>query len=173
MKHFLLIIFSIFIFAGCTANYKNIDLKNHTKLDNNMKKLAFEIQSLSNSIDKKESEQVAYDAITYSKHLANEYEVVGPALFHNTLINMNIKSRGLCYHYANDLLKYLKKKEYKSFKFIKTIASRDDYFEHSSIALTTNNTHFENSIILDAWRNTGELYFSKVKDDKRYKWEIK
>lgn len=173
MKNFLLIISSIFIFSACAVSYKNVNLTNPKKLDSNMQNLALQIQSLSKKVDKKESLALAFDAINYSKYLANQYKVVAPALFHNTLINMNLKSRGLCYHYANDLLKYLKKKNYKSFKFIKTIANRGEYFEHTSIAITTDNTNFENSIILDAWRNTGRLFYSKVKNDKRYKWEKK
>lgn len=173
MKHILIILFSIFIFSGCAVSYKNVDLNSNSRLDNKMQDLAYKIQSISKEIDKEESKQVAFDAINYSKYLANEYKVVAPALFHNTLINMNIKSRGLCYHYANDLLRYLKKKEYKSFKFIKTIANRGEYFEHSSIALTTDNTSFENSIVLDAWRDTGNLFYSKIKNDTKYKWEKK
>lgn len=173
MKHTLILILSIFIFSGCAVSYKNVDLKTNSKLDNKMKILSLDIQSLSNNIDETEANRVAYDAITYSKHLANEYQIVAPALFHNSLVNMNIKEKGFCYHYANDLLKYLKTKKYKSFKFIRAVANRSEYFEHSSILLTTNDIDFENSLVLDAWRNTGELFWSKVKNDKRYKWERK
>lgn len=172
MKHFLILLFSIFIFSGCITKY-NQNLDNTSILSNKVDKLAKQIQSLSNSINKDESEDFAFNAITHSKYLARKYDVVGPALFHNTLINMNIKQRGLCYHYANDLLKFLSKKRYKSFKLIRAVSNKNEYFEHTSIVLLTENTEFKNGIVLDAWRNTGELFFSKVKNDTRYKWEIK
>ncbi len=173
MKNLLILILSIFIFIGCSTKNQNAQIKNFSSFKTKIEKLNLQVESLSNTIDKKEAQSFAYDAIKYSKQLAKEYKVITPALVHNTLINMNIKKRGLCYHYANDLLKYLKQKDFKSFKFIKVIANRGEYFEHTSIALTTKNIKFEDSIILDAWRDTGDLYFSKVKDDKRYKWEIK
>jgi len=31
-----------------------------------------------------------------------------------------------------------------------------------------NGGNFEDGIILDGWRDSGELYFSKVKDDNEY-----
>ena len=168
MKFYFISLISLLLFTGCSIK-QNPEVVN----SDNIKKLSLQIQSLSKTVDKEEAKRVSYDLINYSKQLAKEYKVNTTALFHNTLINLNIKKRGLCYHYANDLLSFLRKKDYKSFKFIKAIANRDEYFEHTSLVLTTKNTKFENSIILDAWRNTGELYFSKVKDDKRYEWERK
>ena len=173
MRKFILLILLIFIFVGCSFKNQNIDMNNSTNINLKTKELNLMINELSNTIDKNEAKDLAYQTIIYSKKLAKEYKVETPALFHNTLINMNIKKRGLCYHYANDLLKYLKTKQYKSFKFIKTIANRNEYFEHTAIAITTKNVDFKNSIVLDAWRNTGDLFFSKIKDDQRYKWEKK
>ena len=40
--------------------------------------------------------------------------MVRPALFHNTLIKMNSKKRGLYYHFTQDLLKELKKQNLNS-----------------------------------------------------------
>ena len=58
---------------------------------------------------------MSYDAITYSKYLANEYELVSPPLFHNTfLVNYNMKEKGLCHHFAKDLLAYLNRKNTKA-----------------------------------------------------------
>ena len=166
MRHiFSLLLITIF-FTACST--KSIYVEK-----NKVKKLSLDIQSLSHKIDKDEAKEVAYEVIIYSKQLAKRYEVTTPALFHNTLINLNIKKRGYCYHYANDLQKYLKTKKFKSFKFIRAVSKRGQYFEHSSLVLTRDDLSFENSLILDAWRDTGELFWSKVKDDKEYIWEKK
>lgn len=136
-----------------------------------IQELLLDIQAISKEINKDEASLLSKEAISYSKELANKYEVTTPALFHNTLVNLNIKRRGYCYHYANDLHKYLKTKKFKSFKFIRAVSKRGEYFEHSSLVLTRDDISFENSLVLDAWRNTGDLYWSKIKNDKAYKWE--
>lgn len=173
MKKFHLCIFIIFslYFAGCSVKYQNINLEKKVDFDKNMTMLSKKIESLSEKIDKEEAKRVSYEAIIYSKYLANKYEIVKPALFHNTLIHLDLKEKGYCYHYANDLLNYLKEKGFKSFYFIKVVSNKGEYFEHTSLVLTREDITFENSIVLDAWRNAGELFFSKVKNDKRYKWE--
>ncbi|WP_044418389.1 hypothetical protein [Halarcobacter anaerophilus] len=173
MKHFIILIFTVFIFVGC-SNKHDYQLPSEKQfLKQKAKQLSLEVESISKNIDKKEAYSVALNALVYSKYLAKEYDVNTPALFHNLLINLNIKKRGLCYHYANDLLEYLKTKKYKTFKFEKVVSSPNQYFEHTSIIITRDDIEFRNSIVLDAWRDTGNLYFSKVKDDKRYDWELK
>ncbi len=62
------------------------------------------------------------------KKLANDYNIIPPALFHNSLINMGLKEKGYCYHYANDLLKYLKTKDYKSFHLKKSCFTKRSIF---------------------------------------------
>ncbi|HOC52079.1 MAG TPA: hypothetical protein PKI07_13410, partial [Verrucomicrobiota bacterium] len=41
--------------------------------------------------------------------------------------------------------------------------------EHSSVVLTAPGQPFEQGIVLDAWRRSGRLYWSGVKEDK-YPW---
>ncbi len=173
MKQIFILITVILTFNACSSNYSNINLEKRTYHDQKIQILANDILSLSKEIDKNEALKSSYDAITYSKHLANKFQVVGPALFHNTLINLNLKEKGFCYHYANELQLYLKRKKFKTFKFIRVVSNRGEYFEHSSIILTRDDISFEDSIVLDAWRDSGELFWSKVKDDTRYKWEKK
>ena len=173
MKELCSTLFIILIFSACAVNYENVNLDKKIFFDKDMNNLAKEIDNLSEKIDKKEAKDASYEAIRYSKYLANKYEIVKPALFHNTLVNLKLKEKGYCYHYANDLMAYLQEQNFKSFYFLKVIANKNEYFEHTSIILTRDDVSFENSIVLDAWRNSGKLFFAKVKDDKRYKWEKK
>ena len=52
---------------------------------------------------------IATISFKYPLDLAKQYDLVQPALFNNTLINMNSKIRGFYYHFTQDLLKELKK----------------------------------------------------------------
>ena len=172
MRQTFLLCLTIFLFTACSIKHNDIK-PNSINLTAKMQKLSILIQSLSKEIKKEEANSIAYESISYSKKLANDYNIIPPALFHNSLINMGLKEKGYCYHYANDLLKYLKTKKYKSFYLTKVVSQRGQYFEHTSIIITRDNIKFEDSIILDAWRNSGILFFSKVKNDERYDWEIK
>ncbi|WP_320034301.1 hypothetical protein [Halarcobacter sp.] len=173
MKHYIILIISLTFFLGCSVKNTQTNISNINITKTKIDMLTSEINSLNEYIDKEEARSLAFDTVTYSKYLAQKYEVVKPALFHNLLINLKIKDRGLCYHYANDLLKYLNTKKYKSFKLIKIVSSPGEYFEHTSLAVTTHRNKFDESIVLDAWRDSGELYFSKIKDDKKYDWELR
>ena len=53
------------------------------------------------------------------------------------------------------------------------MAERKEYFEHNSILLTTSGVSFENSLVLDSWRNSGQLFWTQVKNDEEYTWELK
>lgn len=169
MKKTLLYIFIIIFLTAC-ANKNNVTKNN---LNNNSKKLYNLIIKSSEYIDKNEASDFSKNIILHSAFLAKSYKVNTHPLIHNTLINLNLKHKGFCYHYANDLLKYINYKKYKSFKFKKIVSNRNNYFEHTAIILTRKDINFENSIVLDAWRDAGKLYFSKIKDDKKYEWELK
>lgn len=176
MKHIIFLIIIFFTFTACSTKQ---EIKNGSIIiekeiyEEKVSKLFSKIISTSQKINKQEAKEFSSKVIKYSKQLAFEYEVETPALFHNTLINLGLKERGLCYHYANDLLSFLESKKYKSFEFKKVISSRDKYFEHTALILTRDDIKFENAIIFDAWRDTGELFFSSIKEDKRYEWELK
>lgn len=172
MRQVFLLSLILFIFSACSVKYNNI--KSNTKSDDlKIQKLSLMIQSLSKKIDTQEANNIAFEAIAYSKELANSYNIVSPALFHNSLINMGLKQRGYCYHFANDLLKHLEKKDYKSFYLKKVVSQRGQYFEHTSLIITNDDIEFKDSIVLDAWRDSGILFFSKIKNDKKYNWELK
>lgn len=168
MKKLLFLFLIIILFNACSFKESIFENKK-----NSFNELFLLITNSSLRIDKNEAQKFSQDIINFSSFLAKKYEVNTTALIHNTLVNLKIKKRGFCYHYANDLANLLKLEEYKSFKVKKIVANEGDYFEHTALLLTRNDISFNNSIVLDAWRNTGELFFSKVIDDKRYKWKLK
>ena len=164
-------IFIIIFFNACSVKYEINSTSQHNKTDTiNINHLKKEINNLSKNIDKNEALKVASVAILYSKHLANEYELVTPPLYHNSLIQMGFKKRGLCFHFAEDLIKELKKQELKTLDLHWVVHAKTQYWEHSSIVVSAKGKSIQDGIILDAWRNSGELFWSSFKDDTRYKW---
>jgi hypothetical protein len=109
--------------------------------------------------------------VAFSSHLKDEYQLVEPPLYHNFLVNIGVKKRGLCWHFAYDMLSHAKKLNLKSFDYYIGGANINDYWEeHNTLVITCKDCKFEDGIVLDPWRNSGDLYFSYVKDDKKYSW---
>ena len=126
---------------------------------------------LNSSIDSKEANDLSKEAVWYSHSLASNYKVVSPPLWHNTLVNVGIRKKGLCYEWAGDLLRHLLSREYKSFRFYFIGSDIGNYFEHNALAVTFDGGDLNHSIVLDAWRNSGNLYFDKIENDKKYSWK--
>jgi hypothetical protein len=125
----------------------------------------------SKHIDKNEAKDLAKSSIFYAQQLAKSYKVVSPPLWQNTLVNFGFKKRGLCYQWANDLWVYLKAKNYKSLKLYYVGADVGNYFEHNALSVSAKGEDVNNSIVLDAWRNSGKLFFIEIYNDKKYKWK--
>lgn len=111
----------------------------------------------------------AETACSYSLELAKEYRVVRPAIFHNVLVNLGLRERGLCFQWADDLSAKLKSLELRTLKVRRGAARLETRREHSSVVLTARGQAFDQGIVLDAWRHSGRLYWCGVKEDK-YPW---
>jgi hypothetical protein len=137
----------------------------------NIQTLSQMIQNLSPTINKKEADKLAKESIYYAMHLANTYDLVAPPTFQNYLVNQNQRERGLCYHWVQDILAHLNKEEYPSLGIYKVVANKGEYFtEHHAISITARGKPFHQGIVLDAWRNSGIMFFSLIQQDTQYTW---
>lgn len=177
-------LFSLFILllTGCSVKYDDVLLNHHnqcfisktnTKTTNRINKLSQQIQSLSKEISPKESNKFAYTTTYYAMHLANNYQLVSPALYHNFLINQKQKKRGLCYHWVTDILKYLENSNFKTLGIYKVVANKGLHNEHNAISITAPNHPFDEGILIDAWRGSGKLFFIPIKEDRYYNWKLR
>lgn len=127
---------------------------------------------MSNDIKEKDAIILSKKAISFSLSLKNRYELVKPPLYHNFLVNIGVKKRGLCWQFAYDMLKMAKKLNLASFDYYIGGANINDYWqEHNTLVVTCRGCKFEEGIVLDAWRNSGDLYFNFIKNDFDYKWK--
>jgi hypothetical protein len=137
-----------------------------------IKQLEQELIGLNATIDKAEARILAETAVRESAVLAEEYQLVRPAVSHNLLVVFGIKDRGLCYHWTEDLMTRLQALGLKSFQLHWGVAYRgSELREHNCVVITARGQPFLEGIVLDPWRNSGNLYWAQVSKD-RYPWKV-
>ena len=161
--YFKLFILSFFL-VGCVVTAPSVSQTKVTELS-----LLF--QSLNSSIPQSEAMQLSKDIFYKTQKLTEEFELTSPPVFHNFLVTVGVREKGLCYHWSDTLYAYLSQKPYMSFEFHLVGANIGEYFyEHNALVVVAKGGKVEEGIIIDPWRDSGELYFSKVKDDSSYRW---
>ncbi|MGB2201321.1 MAG: hypothetical protein ACPH5G_08295, partial [Pseudooceanicola atlanticus] len=110
--------------------------------------------------------------ITYPLALRAQYEVTDPPLIHNTKVNMGLRPRGLCWHWAEDLENRLAAENFQTLDLHRAIANADKLrIDHSTVILSAQGDTMEQGIVLDGWRKGGDLFWALVPEDRRYEWE--
>ena len=176
----ILLLFVIFL-SACVSAHQNSQVSSESwSVQNSREAEAYweksaslqdDLAALNQQTDLLEARQVAETAITYSKQLAEEYQLVRPAVLHNVLIRVGLKERGLCYHWTEDLLKQLQSLDLRTYQLHWGVAHRgSELREHNSVVITARSQAFENGMVLDPWRNSGDLYWALIKSD-RYPWK--
>ena len=128
------------------------------------------IMSLSPDIVPSEANFVAREAVLHPKVLSNRYRLMSPPLYHNVLVNYGKRPRGLCWQWTHDMGKQINR-PMKSLTFYHGVAFRRNYWkEHSTLVVAAKGKGVADGIVLDPWRNSGNLFWSHVKDDTKYPW---
>ena len=156
---------------GSSASKKAQDHRATQAYHEKLESLQDDLAALNQQTNILEAQLVAETAITYSDQLAEEYQLVRPAVLHNVLIRVGLKDRGLCYHWTEDLLKQLQSLDLRTYQFHWGVAHRgSELREHNSVVITARGQAFEKGMVLDPWRNSGDLYWALIKSD-RYPWK--
>jgi hypothetical protein len=173
---FLVIFAGLMACTGCSHIHHSIgnaadhDDADQPALQQKIVALEQELIGLGPPTDPGEAHRVAATAITYSIYLADRYDLVRPPILHNLLVRLKIKERGLCYQWTEDLLQRLQDLQLSSFRLHWGVAYRGSQLrEHNTVVITANGQPFENGIVLDPWRDSGELYWVRVDRDS-YPW---
>ena len=154
-----------FLFAGCAVTSETVS-------PSRINRLAVELKSLDSTIPSKEAMQLSRDIFYETAKLTKEFKLTSPPWFHNFLVNTGLREKGLCYHWSDTLYIYFLNRKYPHFEFHLAGANIGEYFfEHNVLVVTGKGGKFEKGIVIDPWRNSGKLYFSKLKDDTKYVWK--
>lgn len=148
-------IFILLIFVGCGS-----------KVPKKQKSL----EEMLIFVSKNEASMIAKDVREFSQTLKKRYDLIPYPNFNNFLVNIGVKKRGLCWQLAFDLLAHLKTKKYNVDYYIAGANINEYFWEHNVVVLTCKGCDFKDGILLDIWRNGGDLYYSTLHDDKKFKW---
>lgn len=130
------------------------------------------ILSLGSGVDPEEARRAARVAIAYSRQLAKDYDIAGSPIFHNIMVNLGLRDRGLCVDWTHDLMVRLQKEHFHSLDLHWGVANYESPFrlEHSTVIVSARGESMQQGLVLDGWRHSGELYWAPANDDPGYPW---
>jgi hypothetical protein len=164
-KYLFKLLFFAFFFGGCTVNTPSLP-------NTEIIQLATLLQRSSPLSTYSESLKLSQDIFTQIKVLNKVFQRTTSPKYHNFLITLGLKKKGLCYHWSDALYHHFKtQKSYPSFTFHLMVSNKGSYWkEHNTLVIVPIDQAIEEGVIIDPWRDTHQLYFSKVKDDTDYHW---
>ncbi len=153
------------LLAGCAAPQSGTD--------RDIDGLARAIREMDPSVDAAEATRAARISYSHSHELALAYQITDPPLVHNTKVNMGLKPRGLCWHWAEDMEKRLRAEGFVTLRIHRAIANHDNpmRIDHSTAVVSARGAGMSDGIVLDPWRRGGRLYWGPVQDDRSYDWK--
>ncbi|WP_297768108.1 hypothetical protein [uncultured Roseovarius sp.] len=158
----------LLLLAACGAPPPPPDAQDVTRL-------AAAIRALGPEVDPEEAGRAARIAYRHTHELALQYQITDPPLIHNTKVNMGLKPRGLCWHWARDMEDRLRQEEFETLDLHRAIANADNRFrlEHSTAIVSAKDAPYDEGIVLDPWRKGGRLTWAPVTNDETYHWEMR
>jgi hypothetical protein len=130
-----------------------------------------DLAALNHGSARDEARKLAETALQASAFLTDEYELVRPPVLHNIFVQMGWRDRGLCYQWTEDLMSHLRALQLKDYRLRWAVAHRgSDLREHNTVVVTANGQSFEDGLVIDPWRNSGNLYWVVVRKDT-YPWK--
>jgi hypothetical protein len=136
-----------------------------------IKALRKTLVALASDVDPGEAELLSVTAHTTARSLAREYRVVLNPEFTVFLVNVGMRKRGWCGHWAQDIGARLKELKLKTLVLHWGEAYPGTSSENNCLVVTARNQSFENGIIIDGWRRAGRLFWCQVKKDDEYELE--
>jgi hypothetical protein len=127
--------------------------------------------ALAPDVDPAEAQLLSVTAHTTARRLKQEYRVVLNPEFQNFLINIGLRERGYCAHWARDIGARLKELKLKTLVLHWGAAYAGTTGEDNCLVVTARNQPFQEGIILDGWRRAGRLFWCAVKKDHEYELE--
>lgn len=134
--------------------------------------LARAVAALGPEVDPAEAQRIARIAYLYPLDLARAYQISDPPLIHNTKVNMGLRPRGLCWHWAQDMQTRLASESFETLDLHRAIANSENALriEHSTVIVSSKGADMFDGIVLDPWRKGGKLTWVRTTEDREYPW---
>ena len=128
------------------------------------------ILALSPTVSPEEAASVVRCAYTTGRELAREWRVVWMPGVQNFLVNIGARKGGLCFQWAAELLIRLNALKLQTLELHWAESYSGTSGEHNVLVVTAKGQPFAKGIILDNWRNQGQLLYGPVTLDPEYRW---
>ena len=129
------------------------------------------IVALSPSVSPDDARRVVYTAYTTGVELRRQWRVMWLPGVQNLLVNIGARKGGLCFQWATELLVRLDALKLHTLELHWAESSVDTSGEHNVIVVTARGQPFEQGILLDNWRYSGQLVWTQVAMDPEYHWK--
>jgi hypothetical protein len=139
--------------------------------ERSIKDLSKALAGLAADVDPGEAELLSVTAHTKARSLAREYRVALNPEFTVFLVNIGMRKRGWCGHWAQDIGARLKELKLKTLVLHWGVAFDHTSSENNCLVVTARNQPFQDGIILDGWRRAGRLFWCPVVKDDEYEVE--
>jgi hypothetical protein len=153
-----------FAFALCVSAASARD-------ERSIKDLSKALAALAPDVDPAEAEMLSVTAHTTARSLARQYHVVLNPEFQCFLINIGLRKRGYCGHWARDIGERLKELKFRTLVLHWGAYKPGTTGESNCVVVTARNQPFQDGIVIDGWRRAGRLYWAKVTKDDEYQWK--
>jgi len=139
--------------------------------ERSIKGLSKALAGLAHDVDPAEAELLSVTAHTKARSLKRDYRVVLNPEFTVFLVNIGMRKRGWCGHWAQDIGARLKELNLKTLVLHWGVAYDHTSSENNCLVVTARNQPFQDGIILDGWRRAGRLFWCPVVKDDEYEME--
>jgi hypothetical protein len=139
--------------------------------ERSIKDLTKALAGLAPDVDPAEAERISVIAHTTARSLARDYHVVLNPEFQAFLVNVGLRKRGWCGHWAADIGAHLKELKPRTLVLHWGVAYDHTSSENNCLVVTARNQPFKDGIILDGWRRAGRLFWCPVIKDDEYELE--
>ncbi len=119
---------------------------------------------------KAESELMATTIMNEAPVLKKKFSMIRPAPLHNAFVNMKMKEEGFCWQWARGFLHALRKLPLQYFEPVWVTAHEAKINKHNALSIVVRGHSFEEGLVIDGWRDSGDVYWGLVKEDK-YPWK--
>lgn len=137
-----------------------------------VEELAAALRALSPTVDAEEAARAARIAHEYPLQLRREYGVTDGPIVHNAKVNNGLRPRGICVHWADDIENRLRQERFRTLQLHRMISPATAFrISHSAPIISARGQNMYDGIVLDGWRNGGDLFWSPVRADKDYNWK--
>jgi hypothetical protein len=128
------------------------------------------IAALSPTISPDDARRVADTAYMTGVELRREWHVVWLPGLQNLLVNRGARKGGLCFQWATELLVRLEALKLQSVELHWAESLANTGGEHNVIVVTARGQPFQQGILLDNWRYSGQLVWTQAAMDPEYHW---